>query len=184
MDAGIEEADSESFEIVTAGQIVDLASGFHGESQAFEAGKEKLDAEAAEDFEARLAIARDQATASHEVKVQVRFVKDVLEEFQSDDVVRGACRINTHHAFDINIAGDTVLQADAGHAIGLRVIGEFRVVAQTQASSQVSCFRMGRKTQRQAPSRDDPKRKRARKRRAGLHFLSRSTRGDPLDGIR
>ena len=47
MNAGIEEADSESFEIVTAGQVVDLASGFHGEAQAFQARKETLDAETA-----------------------------------------------------------------------------------------------------------------------------------------
>jgi hypothetical protein len=88
VNAGIEKADSEGFQIETAAQVVDLGSSFHGKAKTFQPREKPLSTEATENFRACVAVALDEPKASHEVEVQIGFEKNVLKKFQANHVIR------------------------------------------------------------------------------------------------
>jgi len=82
-----------------------------------------------------------EGTADHEVKIEVGFVEEILEELHSGRrITLRPCR-NRDDALRRDVASETVFDADSGRAVGLLDVGELRIVAEAQPALKIACVR-------------------------------------------
>src|SRR4051812_48820816 len=117
MDSRIQEAHAQGFEVEASAQVVKRRAGLKRQPQAFDAGDKKLGAKPAEKLGAGSGGRGYDSASEHEVKVEVGFVKQVLEKFGGRHGVARGGRGHPNDRFHRDVAGETILEADSGNAV-------------------------------------------------------------------